>query len=136
MLIASKSITKIQSLKKKLSDAFEMKDLLDAKRILGMDIFKNKREGKLFLSQEAYLKKVLKRFLMHESKFVSTPLGQQLKLSKDQCPNTEAERDQMNKISYASGVGNLMYAIVCSRPDLAYSITVVSRYMTNTGNTH
>lgn len=146
MLIASKSNSKIQSLKKKLNNTFEMKDLGDAKRILGMDILRNRKAGKLFLSQQNYIEKVLKRFKMHESKSVITPFGQQFKLSKNQAPRTDSEKTEMNSVPYASGVGSLMYAMVRSRPDLArsmssrpdvaHSMSMVSRYMADLGRMH
>jgi len=42
----------------------------------------------------------------------------------------------MSKVPYASTVGNLMYAMVCTRPDIAYEVGVVSRYMSNLGKEH
>lgn len=106
-----------------------MKDLGKAKKILGMEIQRDMKKGNLFLGQETYLKKVLHRFNMRVSKTISTPLGQQLKLSSDQSPITESDKAEMVNISYASGVGSLMYAMVCSRPDLAHAISMISRFM-------
>ena len=42
----------------------------------------------------------------------------------------------MSKVPYASAVGNLMYAMVCTRPDIAYALEVVSRYMADSGREH
>ena len=53
---------------------------------------------------------------MSNLKPVVTPTNPQFKMSIDQCPNNEVERDYMNNISYANVVGSLMYAIVCTRP--------------------
>nr|KYP72642.1 Retrovirus-related Pol polyprotein from transposon TNT 1-94 [Cajanus cajan] len=113
-----------------------MKDLGPAKRILGMDIIRNRNEGELFLSQENYLKKVVERFRMHQSKPVNTPLGSLSKLSISQVPKTEEERIKMESVPYASGVGSVMYGMVCCRPDLAYAISLVSRFMANPGQLH
>ena len=60
-----------------------MKDLGAAKQILGMRIFRDKDKGVLKLSQTEYVKKVLSRFSMDNTKPVSTPLGNHFKLSKD-----------------------------------------------------
>ncbi|RVX02908.1 Retrovirus-related Pol polyprotein from transposon TNT 1-94 [Vitis vinifera] len=54
------------------------------------------------------------------AKPVSTPLGSHFKLSKEQSPKTEEERDHMSKVPYASAIGSLMYAMVCTRPDIAH----------------
>ena len=42
----------------------------------------------------------------------------------------------MSKVPYSSAVGSLMYAMVCSRPDLSYVMSLVSRYMSNPGKEH
>ena len=126
-------VTKVKNL---LQREFEMKDLGNARRILGMDITREPGGGVLYLSQRHYVNKVLSRFYMHQSSEVSTPLGQHIKLSLDQCPKTEKEVADMERISYASAVGSLMYSMVCCRPDLAHSMSVVSRYMSCAGKAH
>ena len=67
---------------------------------------------------------------------VSTPLANYFKLRKDMCPETQEEIDYMSKIPYSSAVGSLMYAMVCTRPDIAHAVGVVSRYMNNLGKEH
>ena len=42
----------------------------------------------------------------------------------------------MNSIPYANLVGSLMYVMVCTRPDIAYAVSLVSRYMENPGKAH
>ena len=64
MLIAAKSKVEITKLKKLLSSEFDMKDLGAAKKILGMEITRDRKSGLLFLSQQNYVKKVLQRFNM------------------------------------------------------------------------
>ena len=73
---------------------------------------------------------------MHNTKPVSTPLANHFKLSKDMCPETQEEIDYISKIPYSSAVGSLMYAMVCTRPDIAHAVGVVSRYMNNPGKEH
>ncbi|RVW24726.1 Retrovirus-related Pol polyprotein from transposon TNT 1-94 [Vitis vinifera] len=69
--------------------------------------------GKLWLSQESYIEKVLDKFNMGKAKPVSSPLGSHLKLSSKQSPSSEKEKEEMRKVPYASAVGSLMYAMVC-----------------------
>ena len=73
---------------------------------------------------------------MNEAKPVSTPLGSHFKLSKKQSAKTEEERDHMSKVPYASAIGSLMYAMVCTRPDIAHAVGVVSRFMSRSGKQH
>ena len=49
------------------------------------------------------------------------------------CPETQEEIDYMSRIPYSSTVGSLMYAMVCTRPDIAHAVGAVSRYMNNPG---
>uniref|UniRef100_A0A2N9IPG8 Integrase catalytic domain-containing protein n=1 Tax=Fagus sylvatica TaxID=28930 RepID=A0A2N9IPG8_FAGSY len=119
-----------------LSKQFAMKDLGPAKQILGMRIIRDRANGTLKLSQTEYVKKILSRFSMDEAKPVSTPLGSHFRLTKDQSPKTEQEQAYMSKVPYASAIGSLMYAMVCTRPDIAHAVGVVSRYMSNPGKQH
>ena len=81
MLIASKDKSLISKLKSQLSEEFEMKDLGAAKKILGMEIQRDRKAGKLYLSQGHYLEKVLGRFSMDNGKAVSTPFAAHFRLS-------------------------------------------------------
>ena len=73
---------------------------------------------------------------MNEAKPVSTPLGSHFKLSKEQLSKTEEERDHLSKVPYASSIGSLMYAMVCTRPDITHAVGVVSRFMSRPGKQH
>lgn len=136
MLIAGANIVEINKLKKLMSEHFEMKDLGAAKQILGMRIARDRIKGTLTLSQAEYIRRILSRFSMDNAKPVGTPLGNHFKLSKNQSPKSEEERHYMNKVPYASAVGSLMYAMICTRPDISHAVGVVSRYMSNPGKQH
>ncbi|KAL5855098.1 hypothetical protein ACOSQ4_004900 [Xanthoceras sorbifolium] len=136
MLVAGSDMQEIMNLKRELSKQFAMKDLGAAKQILGMRIKRDTKSGTLLLSQAEYIKKVLSRFNMQDAKPVSTPLGIHFRLSKEQSPKTEEERTHMAKVPYASAIGSLMYAMVCTRPDIAQAVGAVSRYMNNPGKIH
>jgi hypothetical protein len=73
---------------------------------------------------------------MSDAKAVSTPMASRFRLSKDQSPMTEEEEGFMAKVPYASTIGSLMYAMVCTRLDIAHAVGAVSRFMTNPGKQH
>ena len=131
MLISAKSKKEITTLKKLLSSEFDMKNLSVAKKILDMEITRDRTSGLLFLSQRNYIKKVLHRFNMHDAKPVSTPIAFHFKLSATQCASTAEDVEYMSSVPYSSAVGSLMYAMVCFRPDLSYAMSLVSIYMSN-----
>ena len=63
-------------------------------------------------------------------------MGNHFKLSKEQSPKIEEESDHMSKVPYALAIGSLMYAMVCTRPDIAHVVGVVSRFMSRPGKQH
>ncbi|CAL1361567.1 unnamed protein product [Linum trigynum] len=136
MLIAGQNVSKINDLKKELSKSFAMKDLGPAKQILGVRIVRDRGAKKIWLSQEKYIEKVLQRFHMDNAKAVSCPLANHFTLTSKQSPSTEKEKAEMDKIPYASAVGSLMYAMVCTRPDIAHAVGVVSRFLSKPGKEH
>ena len=73
---------------------------------------------------------------MHDCKPISTSLPVNFKLSSSMCPSNEAERKEMSRVPYASTIGSLMFAMICTRPDIAQAVGAVSRYMTNPGGEH
>ena len=72
MLIAGKNKDELSKLKKILNQTFDMKDLGNAKHILGMRITRDRSNGCIYLSQSEYVCKILKRFNMENAKPLST----------------------------------------------------------------
>ena len=73
---------------------------------------------------------------MGKAKPVSSPLGSHLKLGSKQSPSSEKEKKEMQKVPYASIMGSLMYVMVCTRPDIAHVVGVVSRFLSNPSKKH
>ena len=71
-----------------------------------------------------------------KTKPVSTPLAFHFKLSSLLSPRTNEECEYMAHSSYTSLVGSLMYAMVCTRPDISQAVSMVSRYMHDSGKSH
>ena len=89
-----------------------------------MRIERSWNEKILRLSQSDYIRKVL------------TLLPTLIQLLDRDCPLTDEENKLNGKIPYASAVGSIMYVMVTTRPDLAYAIGVVNRYLCNPGRKH
>ena len=136
MLIISQSKSKIAELKVFLNSEFDMKDLGNARKILGMMIDRDRIRNKLKVHQFPYLQKSVAKFEMTNCKSVSVPLAGHFILSKLQCPKTDSEFVQMENIPYANAIGTIMYSMISTRPDLSYSISLLSRYMSNPGKAH
>ncbi|KAK8506671.1 hypothetical protein V6N12_038490 [Hibiscus sabdariffa] len=87
----------------------------------------------LSLSQSTYIDKVLKPFSMEESKRGFLPMRHGISLSMEMCPSTPQERERMSQIPYASAIRSIMYAMICTRPDLSYALSMTSGYQANPG---
>ena len=136
ILLIGNDIPILQSVKIWSGNCFSMKDLGEAAYILGIKIYRDRSRKLLGLSQSTYIDKILKRFNMHESKKGFLPMSHGVSLSKAQCPSTQDERDRMTKIPYASAIGSIMYAMICTRPDVSYALSATSRYQSNPGESH
>ena len=113
-----------------------MKDMGEASYVLGVKIIRDRTKRLLGLSQETYIKKMLERYHMQDSKLMDTPVEKSLSLSLDMCPTTPEEKEKMSRIPYASAVGSLMYAMMCTRPDICYAVGLLSRFQSNPGQKH
>nr|GEZ11493.1 hypothetical protein [Tanacetum cinerariifolium] len=63
---------------------------------------------------------------MQDYKPISTPFPTDVKLSSRMSPSSEKERMKMSRVPYASAVRSLMFAMICTRPDIAHAVGVVS----------
>ena len=104
-----------------------MKDLGEIHYCLGLEIW---REGsKTMVTQSNYTREILERFNMRESKAVSTPLDQNAKLS------SLDETRATNGILYRELVGSLNY-LTTTRPNIAYSVSILSHFMAKPLESH
>jgi len=105
-----------------------MKDLGDASYVLAIQLFRDRKNKMIALSQASYIDKVLERFSMKDSKKGAQPFRMGIKLSRDDCPKTSEDRKRMKDVPYASAVGSFMYAMLCTRLDICFAVGMVSRY--------
>ncbi|KAD6796559.1 hypothetical protein E3N88_07455 [Mikania micrantha] len=104
--------------------------------IIGIEIHRDRVNELLGLTQKAYIEQVLTRYNMQHCSPSIAPVVKGDVFGSFQCPKTEAEKVQIRMIPYASVVGSLMYAQVCTRPDIAYIAGMLGRYQTNPGLDH
>ena len=102
-----------------------MKDLGEANFILGIKI--ERSTNCLYLRQEEYLVRVLKRFNMINCKSTRTPLKLGIKNSLGK-PSNDDKNDNLQNYPYREATGCLMYAMLCTRPDLGFPICFLSQF--------
>jgi len=109
-------------IKQLLQKKYKMCDLGAAKRFLGIEIERTK-DGEFSICQRGYINTIIRRFGLMDAKPTKSPLDPQTDLA-----NTHCEDKPANRKEYLSMVGSLMYAALGSRPDIAFSVTALSRY--------
>ena len=120
-------------IKAALNKRFQMTDLGPMAHYLGMRLERDRPQRVLWLSQQAYLEKILKDHGFLDSKPVATPMETQTKL--EAAPDGYTAKPDFRH-TYQSAVGSLMYAMLGTRPDIAYAVSVVSRYASNPTEDH
>eukprot|EP00253_Pinus_taeda_P012373 PITA_12373 len=73
---------------------------------------------------------------MQDSKPLKVPIPVSVRLYAEQCPKTQEEEEDMSRVPYASAVGSLMYAMVCTILYIAHAVGVLSRFMSKPGKEH
>ncbi|GJZ26942.1 retrotransposon protein, putative, ty1-copia subclass [Tanacetum coccineum] len=135
ILIMGNNIPMLQDIKSYLRRCFAMKDLGEAAYILGIKIYQDRSKRLIGLCQSAYIEIILKRYFMENSKRGTIPMQEKLKLSKSQGASTPAEKKHMQNVPYASAVGSIVYALRCTRPDVAFAQNIKSQFQQNPSDT-
>ena len=73
---------------------------------------------------------------MSNSKKGNLPLASGVLLTKEKCLQNQSERDNMSRIPYASAIGSIMYAMLCTRLDVAHALSLTSRFQQDPGVKH
>ena len=127
MLILGNNDEIIKATKSWLTSKFDMKDMGVADVILGIKI--SKSQDGLVLTQDHYVNKILERFNKNDTNIAKTPVDVNLHLRK----NTG---DAISQVEYSRIIGSLMYLMNCTRPDIAYSVSKLSRFTSNSRQDH
>jgi len=127
MLSFGTDLGQVKFTKSFLSQNFNMKDFGEVDVILGIMI--RCIDNGLILSQCDYIKKELKRFNNFDCKPISTPFDASLKLEKN-------IGELVSQLEYARVIGYLMYAMSCTRSNIAFPVSKLSRYTSNPTHMH
>lgn len=119
MLIFGTNMKCVYETKKYLTSMFKMKYLNEIDTILGFKV--KKHSGGYALCQSHYIEKLLLKFKHLGIKEANTPFDHSIKL-KDNSGRAIAQ------LEYASAIGSIMYAMHCTRPDIAFAVCRLSRY--------
>ena len=133
LFIFTASVRLLKRFKQGLKAAFEMEDLGEARLVLGMQITRDKANRTLTISQQPFLRKLMKRLALTDMRTVSTPMVPNSTLKK---APTSHQASAQDITWYQSVIGSLMYAANGTRPDITFAISKLSKYSSNPDSTH
>ena len=136
ILLASSDLGLLHETKIFLNKNFKMVDMNEASYVIGIEIFRDRSQGLLGLSQKGYIDRILERFNMQLCSTNDVPITKGEKFSQNQCPRNDLEKNQMKNIPYGCAVGSLLYAQTCTRPDISFAVAMLGRYQSNPGMEH
>ena len=116
----------IADLKKALSAAYKMKDLGPARLVLGIRLTRNRKQRTLVIDQELYISKMLENFGMNSTRPVRTPMDDYISLK-----HIDKEDAPFDSKTYQRAVESLMYAMIGTRPDIAFAVSKLSQFNQN-----
>lgn len=131
ILIAGSDTTAVNAMKERLLKTFKGRDLGEITSFLGINISRDRGKKELKIDQKGMIKDIIKEFNMEDAKAKSTPMSTSLKLTK-----IEGEALDKEKYPYGTLVGKLMFLAVATRPDLAYTVGALTRFMASPTMVH
>ena len=124
IIIAGKDLHSIEEFKEKMKDKFKLTDNGKVYYFLGFEI--DQRKSEIAIRQAKYCIGVLQKYNMLECRPSYTPINSTRKDSVDESALPE---DNFYKTNYRQIVGSLMYLMLGTRPDLAFSVGYASRFL-------
>ena len=135
LLIFGNDKPEIKLFKERIAKEFKVKDLGPVKFIVGMEVQRDRKARTIKVVQCQYAKDLLERFHMDRATPSDTPEESSKILTKDGFKDHPKSKPLTTE-PYLELVGALIYLMVCTRPDLAHSVGVLSRYMSDPKRDH
>ncbi|GKD64420.1 retrovirus-related pol polyprotein from transposon TNT 1-94 [Tanacetum coccineum] len=110
-----------------MHNEFEMSMMGELNFFLGLQI--KQMEDGIFFNQSKYIKEMLKKFRLEDSKPTKTPISTEIELTKDD------EVDSVDSSKYRGMIGSLLY-LIASRPDIMFSVCLCARFQENPKTNH
>ena len=126
----------IKRRKEEIAKVWEIRDVGGTEYFLGMRVQQDLKLGTVRLTQRPYWEHVLNRFSLTHITPRNTPLPVGIVLDNNMSPKTDSERKLMNDKPYRPVLGSVMWGQLATRPDLAFSVSLLARFQSNPGIDH
>lgn len=121
---------------RKLQEEYSVKNLGEIKNCLGISVTRDRVNGRITLSQPDYVSKVVQQYNLEQAEPSTLPMEPGVELYPDLSQKTPEEIEKLSKIPYQNAIGAVMYLLQCTRPDIAFPVSLLSRFCTTYSNAH
>jgi len=129
-LIASNNVKTLKTIIQRLSETFKIM-VENSNTFVGLQIERDRKRKTLTIHQSAYTRKIIEKFGMVNAKTVSVPADPYAALSP-----TEEDDEKLSNMPYREAVGSLVFLAAVSRPDIAFAVNSVSKFLSKHNTTH
>ena len=136
MTITGSSLSLIEDYEQQIGNIFTITHLGPVSWLLGLSITCDRSKRTLSLSQETYINSIVHRFNLEDAKLLSAPIDTNTRLLKDDCANSDEEKQEMKRIPYREVIGALNWVTVSTRPDIAFVVSQLAQFLENPGRVH
>jgi hypothetical protein len=133
-LIVTRNDEEAEIIRKALMDRYKA-EMGELTYYCGIKIERDLKSKRTFMSQEAYIDKMIEKYDSTSERCVRNPMAD-VKLTKEMCPSTDDEMEKMKDIPYSNLVGALLFAAVMTRADISIAVHELSKFMKNPGMDH
>ena len=136
LIIAGSSERLVVSVKSAFKNRYKMKDMGMLEYVLGVRVEQHPEKNIIQLSQKTYILDMLVKYKVENCKAVDTPMSSNIRLTKAMSPTTSQGSLDMEKYPYREAVGSLLWISNGTRPDVAFAVSQVAKFMSNLGMEH
>ena len=136
MALTSKRRIDIEKLKEEISRHWDISDKGELSWYLGFEVKRNRAAHTISINQCSYIEQMTEKFRLTNAKPVSTPMEPGAQFTKEQGPSTPTQMMRMRNVPYAEAIGSVLWPVMISRPDAAFSVSVLSQFIQNPGRIH
>jgi hypothetical protein len=126
----------VMEYKEQINSCYTFMDLGPINWLLGIRVTHDRAECTISLSQTAFINSILNCFALADAKPCTSPMIPGLVYTKDHSPSSPEEAVQMKKTPYCEAIGSLMYVAVATCPNIAFTISALSQFLSNLGRAH
>ena len=129
-LLATDSTESMEKMVEKIGGSFDIQDLGEPERLLGIKITRDRKAGTIHLSQPAFIDTIAKRFNIPSGKLAKSPMDATIYLQKATVDDIDID------VPYASLIGSINYCAITTRPDISYATNKCAQYTSRPTTIH